>query len=151
MTSLNRMDFEIPKLRQGRSFGVSWRYHWLLTSLFLRMAMMPFHGAGMSGKSNRLNSPGRFCMAKIIECSFHCNLSVCSRMVKLIDTGNLNFLTQSIRHPFLSIRFLPFCDVELLKHVLDIGVGSEKDVQACLVPIPILILPCCNLCKQSGD
>jgi hypothetical protein len=37
--------------------------------------MMPFHGAGMSGKSKRLNSPGESGMAKIIECSFHCRRS----------------------------------------------------------------------------
>jgi hypothetical protein len=42
----------------------------------LRASHEPFNGAGsVSRKSNRLNSPGLSGIAKIIECSFHCNLS----------------------------------------------------------------------------
>lgn len=37
--------------------------------------MMPLRGAGMSGKSNLLNSPGLSGMAKIMLCSFHCSRS----------------------------------------------------------------------------
>jgi hypothetical protein len=44
---------------------------WLLA----RMAQMPLNGAGMSGKSKRLNSPGLSGIAKIMLCSFHCSRS----------------------------------------------------------------------------
>mmetsp|Transcript_32741 Transcript_32741/g.72329 ORF Transcript_32741/g.72329 Transcript_32741/m.72329 type:complete len:206 (+) Transcript_32741:1644-2261(+) len=64
-----------PKMMAGSRPMANWIFSghvniWLL----LRMAMMPFHGAGISGKSKRLNSPGRLGMAKIMECSFHCSL-----------------------------------------------------------------------------
>ncbi len=42
----------------------------------LRMAMTPLNGAGRSGKSKRLNSPGRSGMAKTMEWNFHCSLRV---------------------------------------------------------------------------
>ena len=40
-----------------------------------RMATTPLRGAGMSGKSKRLNSPGESGMANIMLCCFHCSRS----------------------------------------------------------------------------
>ena len=49
---------------------------------YLRIATTPFKGAGKSGNSNLLNSPGASGIAKIMEWDFHCNLSSMSSSLK---------------------------------------------------------------------
>lgn len=59
----------------------------MIRGIHLRMATTPLSGAGMSGKSKRLNSPGESGIAKIIECCFHCNRSSIPSSLKQ-RTGN---------------------------------------------------------------
>lgn len=43
----------------------------------------------------------------------------------------------------------PVLDVQLPEQVLNVGVGTKEDVQAGLVPITVLVLPCRNLCVHT--
>lgn len=50
----------------------------------------------------------------------------------------------AVRFPLESIL-----DVELLKHLVDVRVRSEEDVQTSLHPVSIFILPCRNFAPQN--
>jgi hypothetical protein len=110
--------------------------------------MMPFQGAGMSGKSKRENSPGEFGIAKIMLCSFHCNLVEWKQELwKLCFCGILvrtdcdDLLTTLESSGPLGQTRTPVLNVQLFEQVLNVGVRAEEDVQARLVPITIFVLP----------
>mmetsp|Transcript_9133 Transcript_9133/g.23440 ORF Transcript_9133/g.23440 Transcript_9133/m.23440 type:complete len:319 (+) Transcript_9133:578-1534(+) len=74
-----------PRMMAGSKPKPNWIFSGHVSmSLLRRMATRPFQGAGMSGKSKRLNSPGLpwLPMAKIIEWHFHWRRSSMSSSFK---------------------------------------------------------------------
>lgn len=132
---------------------------------------LPLRGAGRTlGKSNRLNSPGLFGIAKIMLCSFHCRRSLMPNSLnKFCMFGYAPTASKTITASQLSracwmrsyiwwrisssdcntlLRqnmVIRFSRKRLKLKWLGASMVLTKYVQSSLIPVPIFVLPCCNL------